>query len=229
MRAWPGSLRAARDGVPAARTPYVEGVPAVRRLRLAALLLPLLLVTACTGDDSAAPKPTPSAPPTPLESLSTTDLVVPREAFCPMVPPDAVTAALGSEPASSTSYDNGQRAAVASGVKDVAHEFACTWRAHDGTTARAWVFAPPITRSRAGSLVRSATASGCAAVKGPDFGSPSVATRCVHPGRFELGYRGLFGDAWLTCTLSAPGKKQPADLTQRANRWCAAVAGAAAS
>ena len=129
----PGHSGPPRDGVRRARTPYVEGVPAVRRLRLAALLLPLLLVTACTGDDSAAPKPTPSAPPTPLESLSTTDLVVPREAFCPMVPPDAVTAALGSEPASSTSYGNGQRAAVAAGVKDVAHEFACTWRAHDGT------------------------------------------------------------------------------------------------
>ena len=92
-------------------------MPAVRRpLLAAALVLPLLLLGACDDNSSPSPQPTPSAaPPVPLESLSTTELVVRRDAFCPMVPPDAVAAALGSEPKRSTSYDNGQPARLTAG------------------------------------------------------------------------------------------------------------------
>jgi hypothetical protein len=206
-------------------------VPAVRRSLLAvALATPLLLLGACNDDNSSSPKPTPSsAPPTPLQALSTTDLVVRREAFCPVVSPDAVTAALGGAPKRSTSYDNGDPARLATDVKDVAHEYGCTWRSADGAIASAWVFAPPITRARAGDLVRSPLGAHCVRVPGPDFGRPSAATRCRTPDGVERAYRGLFGDAWLSCTLSAPGRKEPADLSTRANRWCAAVATAAAS
>ncbi|GAA2156452.1 hypothetical protein GCM10009844_44720 [Nocardioides koreensis] len=201
-----------------------------RRPRLAvALLLPLLLLTACT-DDGSAPTTAPSAPPTPLESLSTRDLAVARVSFCPMVPPDAVKTALGAEPAASTAYDNGDPAWVTREVKDVAHEYGCVWRAKGGASARAWVFAPPITRARAQDLVRSSVRRGCAKVAGPDFGAPSVTTRCRTPkGGVQEGHFGLFGDAWLSCTLGARAKQDRADLAERASRWCAAVVTAAGS
>ena len=192
-------------------------------------MLPLLLLTACT-DDGSAPKTAPSDPATPLESLSTRDLAVARVSFCPMVSPDAVKAALGAEPAASTSYDNGDPAWVTREVKDVAHEYGCTWRAKGGATARAWVFAPPITRARARDLVRSSVRRGCAKVAGPDFGSPSVTTRCRTPkGGIEVGYFGLFGDAWLSCTLGSRAEEDRADLPERTSRWCAAVVTAAGS
>jgi len=206
-------------------------VHAVRRpLLAAALALSLLLLGACDDNSSSTPKPTPTtAPPTPIQSLSTTDLVVRREAFCPVVSPDAVTAALGGTPKKETSYGNGDPARLATDVKDVAHEYGCLWRSADGAIARAWVFAPPITRARAGDLVRAPLGTHCVRVPGPDYGAPSVATRCRTPDGVERAHRGLFGDAWLSCTLSAPGRKEPADLSARANRWCAAVATAAAS
>ena len=216
---------------PRARTPYVVAVHAVRRSLLAgALAMSLLLLGACDDDNSSSPKPSPSAaPPTPLQSLKTTALVVRRTAFCPVVSPDAVNAALGGAPKRSTTYDNGDPAWLASDVKDVAHEYGCTWRAPDGAIASAWVFAPPITRRRAADLVRSPLGAHCVRVPGPDFGEPSVANRCRTPDGVERAFRGLFGDAWLSCTLSAPGHKEPRDLSTRANRWCAAVATAAAS
>ena len=212
-------------------TPYVVAVHAVRRPLLAvALATPLLLLGACNDNNASSPKPTPSSvPPTPLQSLSTKDLVVRRETFCTVVSPDAVTAALGGASKHETSYGNGDPARVATDVKDVAHEYGCTWRSADGTIASAWVFAPPITRARAAALLHSPLARRCARVPGPDYGAPSAAGRCRTPDGVERTYRGLFGDAWLTCTLSAPGRKEPADLSDRANRWCAAVATAAAS
>lgn len=217
-------------GEPPGAWPYVEDVPAVRRLRLAlALVLPLLLLAACTGDGDSAPKSAPSSPATPLESLSTRDMAVSRVSFCPLVAPDAVTAALGAEPAATTSYDNGDPAWVTREVKDVAHEYGCTWRAKGGVTARAWVFAPPITRARAHDLVSAATGNGCVRASGPAFGAPSVSTRCRTSDGVVQGYFGLFGDAWLSCTLGAKGKKSPADLPERTSRWCAAVVAAAGS
>ena len=39
-------------------------------------------------------------------------------------------------------------------------------------------------------------------------------------------YRGLFGDAWLTCELATPVAVAPAALEERAGRWCAQVVGA---
>jgi hypothetical protein len=203
-------------------------VPAVRRLRLAvALVLPLLMLAACTGDESA-PKTTRTAPATPLKSLDTHDMVVARASFCPMVAPDAVSAALGAGSAKSTSYGNGDAAWLTREVKDVAHEYGCTWRAKGGNSARAWVFAPPITRARARDLAGSAVRRGCTKVAGPDFGAPSVTTRCRTPhGGVEVGYFGLFGDAWLSCTLGSRAKDQRAGLAERTSRWCAAVLAAA--
>jgi len=142
------------------------------------------------------------------------------------VPAEAVAEAVGGEPESSTSYDNGERAKLDDGLRDVAHEFGCRW-ARPGTTARAWVFAPPVTARSAREVARSVREEpGCEPVAdAPDFGKPSSALVCATGKRREVSYRGLFGDTWLTCTLSSAAPR--AELVDRAGRWCVAVLEAA--
>ena len=63
------------------------------------------------------------------------------------------------------------------------------------------------------------------------FGDPSVALLCRSRGdggALVASYRGLFGDAWLTCAVQPDAATDEADLAARADRWCAAVLGAAA-
>src|SRR3712207_8782988 len=57
---------------------------------------------------------------------------------------------------STTSYGNGDRAKVTRGVRDVAHEYSCTFR-RGARTARAWVFVPPLTPREARELDRKST------------------------------------------------------------------------
>jgi len=193
--------------------------------RIAVALVALLLTAAgCSSgsEPSAQSSAGPSSvAPTPLSELRTDTMTVARTAFCARVAPGAVEDALGATPDSSDSWANGDRARLTDGpggVTDVAHEFGCRWAAADGTTASAWVFAPPVTPGQAGRLRRAAaTAPGCHPVPGaPDFGSPSVAVRCADG---TTSFHGLFGDAWLSCSLGA-------DL-ERVSRWCVAVAEAA--
>lgn len=212
----------------------LSAMPAVRRSALAAALVPLVLVgaSACTQDAPRTPSSAPSAPAsvssTPLASLDTTSLVVARTSFCDAVSPAAAEDALGAEVESSSSYRNGQKTRLAPKVSDVAHEFGCVWTTTDGDTARAWVFAPPVTRARARQLTRASATKGCSTIRDAAFGAPSVATRCGGKQNVTESYFGLFGDAWLSCTLEV-AKPRPADLTERADRWCAAIAQAASS
>ena len=204
----------------------------VRRLAAATVAAAVCVVGlgSCTGDDDPAPTSSPSETSTPLADLATEALVVRRESVCEDVGPDAVEEALGGEPEASSSYDNGEPARLTEGVTDVAHEFGCVWRRADGTSARAWVFAPPVTVDRARSLVREArTAPGCSPVPdAPAFGRPSVAVLCRGDGALEVSYRGLFGDAWLSCALAVPARGvDRAALLDRAGRWCVAVVTAA--
>jgi hypothetical protein len=210
--------------------------PGVRRaasrvapaLLVAALALPGL--TSCQGDggsDSSAPI---AGTPTPLEKLDTTGLVVGRTSFCSSVASDAVEAALDSADYQGDEYGNGDAAQITDEVKDVAHEYGCTWRTDDGHVARAWVFAPPVTPERAKRLRAGALRQGCSATRdGADFGSISVATTCGGKDSTVQGYFGLFGDAWLSCTLGVTGKQQPEDLPERTSDWCAAVLKAASA
>ncbi len=200
----------------AAAAPYVVPMRVVAALVLALLGVGL---TGCDGD-SDAPQETPTASATPLADFDTTGLGAARADFCTQVAPAAVEDALGGTPASSDSYGNGDRVQVGDGPADVVHEFGCTWTADDGTVARAWVFAPPVTAERALALrVAAAHADGCAPVRGaPDYGSPSIAVRCGD----ETAFHGLFGDAWLSCSLDATD-------VERVGRWCVAVAQAATS
>lgn len=201
----------------------------VRRLAAATVVAALSLVgvSSCQGGhDKPASTGTPTEASTPLESLSTEGLVVQRDAFCSGIGPHALQDALGGSDYHGKSYNNGDPARLTAGTKDVAHEFDCTWSTGDGTVARAWVFAPPVRRVQAKQLAKASLRPHCAAAKGPQFGQPSVATTCGTPKTIEEGYFGLFGDAWLSCTLSAR-KPEPADLTERTSRWCAAVVKAA--
>ena len=206
----------------------------VRRLAAATVVAAVCLlgIGSCQGDDEPAPSAAPSPSSTPLAALDTAALVVRRDSFCPDVDPDAVEEALGGDPDASTSYDNGEPARLTRTVEDVAHEFDCTWQRAGGTVARAWVFAPPVTAGRARALVREAqTVPGCTPV--PDasaFGIPSVAVGCRAGRTLTAAYHGLFGDAWLSCSLAVPvGSASRAALVDRAGRWCVAVATAASA
>ena len=179
-----------------------------------------------SAPETAAP-PEPVA--TPLADYDTEQVAVAREGFCADVPEEAVEEALGAEVEVTRSWDDGDRTLLSPGLRDIAHEFGCAWSA-DGVTARAWVFAPPVTQGQAEDLVAEAgSGEGCRPMDGaPGFGRPTTAVFC---GRGEktpqASYRGLFGDAWLTCTLAVRGAPTGADLRDRTGRWCVEVLEAA--
>ena len=190
--------------------------------RIAAVpLLAALAVTGCSGSDEPAAT-TPTVAPTPLSELATDTITVARADFCSQVAPGAVTEALDGDADSSAAWANGDRATLADGVTDVAHEYGCRWTAADGTTAQGWVFAPPVTPGQAEKLRHAAAnADGCqVAQDAPRFGTRSVAVRCDDG---TTAYHGLFGDAWLSCSLTAKGN----DALERTGRWCVTVAQAA--
>ena len=207
-------------------------MPDVRRIAAGTVVAVVCLVgiSSCEGDDGHAPATVPSETSTPLTELSTDTLVVRRESFCSAVDADRVEEALGGPPDASSAYDNGEPARLTTEVRDVVHEFGCAWRRADGVEARAWVFAPPVTLDRARAVARDADAArGCSAVpEAPAFGRPSAAVVCRVDAALEASYRGLFGDAWLSCSLTVPGAgADQAELMDRSGRWCAAVAIAA--
>ncbi len=203
-----------------------------------ACLLAILLavLTACSGGGEVAPAPAPAPDRgTPLPDFETRTVSVARESFCEAIATEAVARALVGDPTRATSYAPGEKVRLTSEVKDVAHEFGCVFKGRKKAEARAWVFAPPVTRARAKELVTAASkAAGCAAVPGaPPFGKPSVATVC--PGAKKTSkatvatYAGLFGDAWLSCNVAAPAKVGQDELVDRAGRWCVEVAMAAST
>jgi hypothetical protein len=202
------------------------------RVTLALALVCGLLLTGCSGsgDSSTPPTGAPSEATdagTPLEDVDTTALLVPREPFCDRVDPAAVTRALGEEPADVSAYRSGQRIRISDELADVVHEFGCRWTAGDNS-AEAWVFAPPITRERAATMADAAGQPECGDVPGAArFGQPSSSCEYGGGGATVVRYQGLFGDAWLTCSLRWSGPQDPAD-DDRASRWCAAVATGAA-
>ncbi len=211
-------------------------------MRKPALLLAATVVTALVvggvlvlrepepedGGDTAprtAPEPAPAAT---LADVDTTGLVVTRDAFCDALPEAAVADALGGEPTAADAYANGERAVLADGVEDVAHEFGCVWST--GTAeVRAWVFAPPVSADDARALRKAALRTdGCRPSEdAAGFGDPTVALVCRTPDGPVVSYRGLFGDAWLACSVGGAGSRE--QVADRADRWCAAAALAASS
>jgi hypothetical protein len=213
-----------------------------RRLRRVAVVLVALLATGAVvygglrGDapvprGAATPSRTPAPTPTPLSSLDLSGLPIARAPFCDAIDRDDVVTALGGPVSRTSNYDSGDRATLAAGLTDVAHEYNCGYAAANGTRARAWVFAAPVTTSTGRNLARESTRGiGCRpVVGGPQFGTPSVATRCrtTSPAGVAVTLRGLFGDAWLSCELSTPGPGRGASdaaTVRRAEQWCVRLA-----
>ncbi len=175
-----------------------------------------------------APTPAPVTT-TPLAEIDTDTLTVPRSAFCDLVPDDVVVDALGSEPKTVRTYGNGESAKVTKAVSDIAHEFGCWWVGESAVVARAWVFAPPVTVRQARALGREvAAARGCERQRpAPSYGRRSVVLVCDSGKALQASYRGLYGDAWLTCSLTA--RLPRAALLERAEQFCGAVVLAAST
>ncbi len=215
-------------------------VPSSLRWLLIAVVLTALPVSAgvlVLGDEdapaTAPPPPPPSYQSTPLTDFDTTVVALSRAPFCQRVPDEALTEALGGQAGRRTSYRDGQSAELAPGVEDVAHEYGCRVESNgtDGGELRAWLFAPPVSRSRAADLVdEMADRRGCTRpATAPAYGAPSLALVCPDGDRRRASFRGLFGDAWLACSLAAPATVPEPELLDRAGRWCVAVAEAAAA
>jgi hypothetical protein len=209
----------------------IRSLAAAVVLTAAAVAVGIELHGAGADGGEGSREPSASAPPgTPLSAYDTSLVVVDRSAFCSGLLATDVTAALGGEPETSSSYGNGQRGLLTGKVEDVAHEYSCTWVGSDGAVARAWVFAPPVTPDEARTLASAASRErGCRALPDPAaFGSPTAAITCTGGGGQRVSFRGLFGDAWLACSLSAPSAEPDRDaLVDRTGRWCVAVARAA--
>lgn len=209
------------------RTPSVV---VLRRLSTAlAATLAGVVLAGCSGSGET-PAATPR--PTPLASYDGTVTQVERASFCSRIRDEAVLDAVG-EKVTTAHYGNGEHLP---GTDDVSHEYGCVFTGAE-IVARSWVFAPPVTPARAAQLAAAARkTSGCSALPAAKFGSPAVGTRCRTGGRTTVTYRGLFGDAWLACSLDMPtpadqpsGARAAAEkeLIADAGIWCVRVAAAA--
>ena len=187
------------------------------------LVMALPPVTACTAEQpSSTPSATPTAEPTPLASYDTTAVAVARAPFCDRVSPTGIEHVLGGTPEQHDAWVNGD----APPVGDVGHEYGCSWS--QGTvSARAWVFAPPVTAEQARGYAGEEAGSTCRRLQDqPAFGAPGLAVSCaLDSGDQLVRFAGLFGDAWLTCEVQA-GKDDPG-LVDRAGTWCVTVLEAA--
>ena len=199
--------------------------------RVPALVL-VLLLGACSsqppspGPDAAPTAPAPSAEPTTLDELDPATMRVPRADLCAGLPAAAVEAALVGEPRRVETWADGEQARLTDQVRDVAHEDGCRFDGPSRTSAAAWVFAPPVAPQRADELAAAATSGNLGCREVPDaaaYGDPSVARTCRAGPLRETRYAGLVGDAWLTCSLSAPRSVGRDELEARADAWCAAV------
>jgi hypothetical protein len=197
---------------------------ALRRAVLATGLVTALAMVAAGCADSDPPPPEPARP-TPLAKLDTSAMVIPRIAFCDLVSDGAAADALGGEVAETDEWSAGDPVGSEGGRVDVASEFGCSWSAEDGSTARAWVFAVPVTQRLAEKALREgAEHKGCRTPSGPAFGSPSQVQVCtLDEGTTRIRHAGLFGDAWLSCEL-ASSSEDTAVLRERADAWCGQVA-----
>jgi hypothetical protein len=177
---------------------------------------------------AALSSPSSSPTPTPMTSLDLSGLPIERTEFCSRLDQGDVEDALGGPATGTAHYSSGDRATLAPGVVDVSHEYNCTYDGADGTQARVWVFAEPVTASVGSGIVREArTESGCRPLrKAPRFGTPTIGTICrtTRPAARAVTLSGLFGDAWLSCRLSRPGTGDVVGTVQRAEQWCVRVA-----
>lgn len=201
--------------------------PSSLRRALVTGIVALALATGCTAE-TPEPEAEPTVVNTPLAGYDTARIAVARSPFCDRIAAEAVLDALGDAADDTASWTDGRRFTVPgeeSEDTDVAHEYGCRYSTTDGLAATAWLFAPPVTSARAREVL--ADSRGCRRTNDTDFGEPSAATRCTTGGpgggTVAVGFRGLFGDAWLSCTVEAPARWEPEDLAARADQWCVQV------
>jgi hypothetical protein len=182
-----------------------------------------LMVAGCSEEKAPAPEPAP----TPLASLDTTTMEIPRIEFCQLVPDEAVRDALGGKPDSDSSYGNGDEVDLPGEGAQVVHEIGCSWSTDDGAAARAWIFARPVDAAFARTAVRSnRRVEGCTVAAGPAYGEQSVTQTCRLPdGAQRVRHAGLFGQTWLSCEVADRGARA-GEIRQRADRWCVEVVNA---
>ena len=183
----------------------------------------LVLSTGCAQEEKDS---APAAKPTPMASLDTSSLQVPRIEFCELVPSSAVSDALDAEADTETSYRSGDEADLPGVGQEVVHEIGCAWSTDAGATARAWVFARPVEAAFAKTVLASSRQTkGCQTSPGPSYGEPSQTQTCRLPdGARRVRHAGLFGQTWLTCEVSAPAPAEVDEVSARSERWCVEVA-----
>lgn len=194
----------------------------VRRTPLLVTVALGLVLTACSGDDGDgdADQPLPT-----LEWARNADLPVHPGDFCDRIDERAVQSVVGTDP-ETAHYGNGERAEVAPGVVDVAHEFGCVFTADDGTRARAWVAVPPVTKKQAR---RIKPGKGCEDA-GPGILKPGFASVCTSKRGTTTTLTGLYTDTWFGCSLTGAGPASAAAGTpEELETWCAAAVQAAAT
>lgn len=202
----------------------------VRALLGSALLTAVAVGVGVATHHSSTPEKQPAAAVEikgDLRTADTTVMHVHRGAFCSRVPSTDVTKALGGRATSVKAYNDGDRAALTSTVTDISQEYGCTWAGPEQAGARAWVFAPPVTRSLANRLAAAPLDKGCAKQKKPAYGTPSVSVTCTNGKQTTVRLRGLFGDAWVSCELTGTPHEKAATVERRASRWCLVTATAA--
>lgn len=161
-------------------------------------------------------------PDVPLDETRLETINATRTPFCDDIPEDAVATAVGG-PATESAYGNGERTALEPGLVDVSHEFGCVFT-HGQTVARVWVFASPVTRIEAQSMVREARAGEGCGRSGPlEFGSPGAVLDCYEGDLRTLRAVGRIGDAWVHCELTAPLTDPDPRFILRGQNWCVAA------
>lgn len=190
---------------------------ALRLARAVAVVALLAFASGCLESD-AEPKP---PKPTPIGKLQTASMIIPREAFCEQVPAKAVEAAIKGVVDNAREWTDGE----AGKTGDVGQEFGCEWKSADGLEARAWVYARPVTGKFAREVIdKTSRRPLCTPERPPAFGSPSQLQVCqLGGGVLRVRHAGLFGDAFLTCEVSAPTADRQ-QLRVRAGTWCVDVA-----
>jgi hypothetical protein len=183
------------------------------------------LASGCSGSHDRRTATT--AAPTPIARLRSADVRLVRAPFCDRLPATAVRRALGAEPDAHDTWGNGDPVPGTSDSGDIGHELGCSWTATSGATARAWVFARPVTADFATTLVGQAgTQQGCTAQPATVFGTPAILQTCALAGGVQRDRRaGLFGDSWVTCEVAGPESTDP---RARLDAWCADVVAALA-
>ena len=213
---------------------------------LAGLVATSALLAGCTSAPQEEPDQTtvvaPSAAPG-AAHLDLSGLPIPRADVCALLAEDSQEQALGAPVAQTGHYGNGEEVEIAPGRVDISHEYGCVFEAGDETTARTWIYARPVLRPEARTLVRRARhGRDCAFPESIRFGTPGLTSVCevASPAAdwplVRARLEGLFGSTWMGCEVAEPlarpsgsSSTPRADVVQRAEQWCTEVVTAIAA